>query len=206
MDSTVCIRKNDYGALGLNTKTSDQEIRRGFAAANPAFAFGSVILGVMLIGASAGAQAKDAPPKSSGSTLAVALPTPKASSDRVAGPPPSGSVDEPDYISPEVIERARRRIRATALVNSLRSRSAQERPQGGAAAENGQHARALVAKLPLPDTVIARTIERIGYACGAVASATVLEGDEPGAYKVTCTSGQSYRARPVNGRYHFRRW
>jgi curved DNA-binding protein CbpA len=60
------------------------------------------------------------------------------------------------------------------------------------------------AKLPLPKAVIARTIDRIGYACGGVASAAVVEG-APGVFNVTCTSGHSYRAAPVGGRYHFRK-
>ena len=60
------------------------------------------------------------------------------------------------------------------------------------------------ANLPLPKSVIARTIGRIGYACGQVASATAVEGSA-GVFTVTCTSGHSYRAAPVRGRYHFRR-
>ena len=60
------------------------------------------------------------------------------------------------------------------------------------------------AKLPLPDAVIARTIGRIGYPCGRVASAAAVDGS-PGVFTVTCTSGHSYRASPVRGRYHFRR-
>ena len=62
---------------------------------------------------------------------------------------------------------------------------------------------ATAASLPLPNRVIARTIERIGYRCGEVASAT--SGATPGVFTVTCTSGHSYRASPVRGRYHFRR-
>jgi len=31
------------------------------------------------------------------------------------------------------------------------------------------------------------------------------EGGAPGAFTVTCTSGHSYGAAPVGGRYHFRR-
>ena len=58
-------------------------------------------------------------------------------------------------------------------------------------------------KMPLPNAVIARTIGRIGYPCGQVASTT--SGGAPGVFKVTCTSGHSYRASPVRGRYHFRR-
>jgi hypothetical protein len=59
------------------------------------------------------------------------------------------------------------------------------------------------ASLPLPKAVIARTIGRIGYPCGAVASASA--SGAPGVFTVTCTSGHSYRAAPVHGRYHFRR-
>jgi hypothetical protein len=61
----------------------------------------------------------------------------------------------------------------------------------------------VAASLPLPNKVIARTIQRIGYACGEVASTT--EGGAPGVYTVTCTSGQAYQATPVHGRYRFRR-
>jgi hypothetical protein len=63
---------------------------------------------------------------------------------------------------------------------------------------------ATAAALPLPNSVVARTIERIGYSCGKVASTSAIEGSS-GAYTVTCTSGQSYRAAPVRGRYHFRK-
>jgi hypothetical protein len=63
---------------------------------------------------------------------------------------------------------------------------------------------ATMAKMPLPNSVIARTIGRIGYACGEVASTTAVEG-QAGVFDVTCTSGHSYRAAPVHGRYRFRR-
>jgi hypothetical protein len=61
------------------------------------------------------------------------------------------------------------------------------------------------AHLPLPNAVIARTIGRIGYACGQVAATATIEGAAPGVFKVTCTSGQSYRATRVGGRYRFKR-
>lgn len=60
------------------------------------------------------------------------------------------------------------------------------------------------AAMPLPHRTVARTIDRIGYNCGQIASATPVEG-AAGVYKVTCTSGQSFRASPVNRRYRFRR-
>jgi hypothetical protein len=59
------------------------------------------------------------------------------------------------------------------------------------------------AKLPLANATIARTIERIGYACGSVAS-TAATGSS-GVFTVTCSSGDSYQATPLHGRYHFRR-
>ena len=59
--------------------------------------------------------------------------------------------------------------------------------------------------MPLPKATIARTIGRIGYACGQVASTSAIEGEGPGVFKVTCTSGHSYKAAPVRGRYHFSR-
>lgn len=59
------------------------------------------------------------------------------------------------------------------------------------------------ASLPLADRTIARTIERIGYRCGSVSETTA--GASPGVFTVTCSSGQSFQARPVRGRYHFRR-
>jgi len=61
------------------------------------------------------------------------------------------------------------------------------------------------ASLSLPNPVIARTIGRIGYPCGEVASTTAVDGGN-GVFKVTCTSGHSYQAALVRGRYHFRRW
>jgi curved DNA-binding protein CbpA len=72
------------------------------------------------------------------------------------------------------------------------------------AVAESQSVEATAAKLPLPNSVIARTIGRIGYACGQVASTTAVEG-ATGVFKVTCTSGHSYRAAPVRGRYRFKR-
>ena len=63
---------------------------------------------------------------------------------------------------------------------------------------------AVAASMPLPHQTVARTLDRIGYRCGSVASATPVEGTRS-VYKITCTSGQSFQAKPVNGRYRFRR-
>ena len=58
------------------------------------------------------------------------------------------------------------------------------------------------ADLPLPKSVVARTIDRIGYSCGSVVSTS---GGASGVFTVTCSSGQTYRASPVHGRYRFSR-
>ncbi len=62
---------------------------------------------------------------------------------------------------------------------------------------------AVAARLPIADATVARTIRRIGYPCGSVASTAA--GADAGVFVVTCTSGHSYRAAPVNGRYRFKR-
>lgn len=76
-------------------------------------------------------------------------------------------------------------------------------PPADSAAPSAAVETVAAAGLPLAAKVMARTIEHIGYACGSVASATA--GDGAGVYKVTCTSGDSYRAAPVHGRYRFKR-
>ena len=63
-------------------------------------------------------------------------------------------------------------------------------------------ATAAAASLPLSNATIARTIHKIGYSCGQVASTTPGDG---GTFTVTCTSGQSYRGAPVHGRYRFKK-
>lgn len=59
------------------------------------------------------------------------------------------------------------------------------------------------AAIPLPAATVAATIRKIGYSCGQVTSQSPA-GDE-GVFIVTCSSGESYRAAPVNGRYRFKR-
>lgn len=78
-------------------------------------------------------------------------------------------------------------------------------PEGAALSPDPQPDNAVAADLPVSTTVIARTIERIGYACGDVSSAAPAEGKAQGVYKISCSSGHTYQATPVKGRYHFRR-
>ena len=78
-------------------------------------------------------------------------------------------------------------------------------PDTGEALANLAPAATAAAALPLSSATIAHTIERIGYGCGRVVSTASVDG-AAGVYKISCSSGQVYRAAPVNGRYHFRRW
>ena len=61
---------------------------------------------------------------------------------------------------------------------------------------------------PLPDATIARTIERIGYRCGNVVSASREEGSASGppTYRIACSSGETYRGTDRGGRMYFRPW
>lgn len=76
-------------------------------------------------------------------------------------------------------------------------------PEASRAAEDATPA-STTSRPPLPNAVIARTLERIGFRCGSVTSTARIEGsDDPSAYEVTCTSGQKYRASARTGRYRF---
>jgi hypothetical protein len=58
--------------------------------------------------------------------------------------------------------------------------------------------------LPLPDAVIVRTIEKIGYSCGSIVSSSKIAGASGSSdYRIRCSSGASYRASNRTGRYRF---
>ena len=78
-------------------------------------------------------------------------------------------------------------------------------PEGAAHSPDPQLDQGIAADLPVSTKLIARTIERIGYACGDVSSAAPAEGKAQGVYRITCSSGRTYQATPVSGRYHFRK-
>ncbi len=178
-------------------------------------AVGALILAVGLLGALAGWQRGDGDEPQA---VRVALPPP---------PPPSTVAPAP-VPAPEVLEARPQRSEPVALAASRAERTpppqqsivpedkrpevtqfAESQPEevaAGQAVTEAPPAETVAADMPLPNAVIARTIERIGYSCGQVASTTPVDGKASGTYKVTCTSGQSYQATPVRGRYHFRRW
>lgn len=181
----------------------------------PALAVGFLVVTVGLLGAWAGmAAGGDAEAAQAAPATTVALPQARPRQSIAAAlPAPAAAPAEPQVERP-----VRENVSA-----SVGKRKASRQPTGwaGQQVREGQTgegqadaltsdplapepsaAQPAAASLPLPNRVIARTIERIGYACGQVAS--TVEG-EAGAYKVTCTSGQSYQATPVRGRYRFRR-
>jgi hypothetical protein len=180
---------------------------------------GGVVLAVALAGAWAGMKTSAATdPKAKAQVASLLLP-----------PPTTFSVDDANALGPAKAVGGREPARAAAAIRSGRrieprtrtarasgaedrlagiSQSLQEPYYGGASVEAASAPAAPPAKvteaaMPLPNSTIARTLHRIGYNCGSVASTSPI--DSAGGYKVTCTSGHSYSAKPVRGRYHFRR-
>ncbi len=129
---------------------------------------------------------------------AVKAPVEAANPAGVAAP-----LVEPDPSSQQPAVAEKQAVEPGASVESGTAEALAEGTSRPAPAETPP-AQTVAASLPLSNSTIARTIERIGYACGEVASTAAVGA--PGVYKVTCTSGQSYQATPVNGRYRFRRW
>lgn len=179
----------------------------------PALAAGALLAGAALFGTwagmSAGNSAQDAKaitvelPKARAEPMAAAampeaaaglfdLSSAKASHARLA------SARAGRAHSPRQAERAGEGLAESGLSSAI------DLEQNGGE-QSAPQAAVVPASMPLPNHVIAATLHRIGYGCGRVASVAAAESGAPGAYKVTCTSGQSYHASPVGGRYRFRR-
>jgi hypothetical protein len=178
----------------------------------PAMAVGGLVVGVGLLGGLAGVVAGGAARDSV--TVAVPAAKPAAKAQLMPAPLAASLVETPPQpVRPDAAVARAARSRAVPqpgfaekeLVDLSQASHAVTGPTTQLADATSEQAVAEVvpASLPLPKAVIARTIDRIGYSCGEVASATPAEGQ--GAFKITCTSGQSYQAAPVRGRYHFRR-
>ena len=185
-------------------------------------AVGGVLLAAVLVGAWAGTSVQNPEsPEKAAQAARLTLPPPKPLPG-IADPEPAPAApvtearaDEParrTNVAAETVNRAMPRpLELTAEEEQnlaggqfVETATQQIAEASDTPAETATEAPAAVAaSMPLPNRVIARTIHRIGYSCGQVASTTAL--DSPGVFKVTCTSGQSYQATPVRGRYHFRR-
>lgn len=186
----------------------------------PAQALGGLIIGAGIFGVVLGLTARDNQPAQA-ETAGVGRPAAKAPAKPAAVTAEALTMPvavQPDQTEPSdhfwtTIRRSapRHRPMPAAVQQADQAPAAQSEPVDSQAdpAPSDQAAadplapKPVEAKLPLPKSVIARTIDRIGYSCGEVASATA--GVAPGTFTVTCSSGQSYQAAPSHGRYHFRR-
>jgi hypothetical protein len=179
-------------------------------------AVGAIVLTAAVVGAWAGLDVGDAEKlQPAQRAVKVALPAAKPLSlpaPRAAAAGDPGAWEAPAALAARHMERRRSARQSTASEDRLAdiSQSLESGYPGPSAGQTSDQAaaeapavRTVAASLPLPNRVIARTIERIGYGCGEISS--TIAGDAPGVYKVTCTSGQSYQATPVRGRYRFRR-
>lgn len=212
------------GTSKSNTPTADdraqiirQRIERSLVQPNTrpiglnrtGLTIGGVVLGVAILGAWAGTiagndveaaqtehsappaltKSKTPPPQNDGAPSTFAEATPQAPLTLPVAAPP-----------------AQMRQRAShAVERQTQRQSTVEQPAPAGLAVADAPGTATMAAMPLPNSVIARTIERIGYQCGEVASATAIEGEGQSVFRVNCTSGGSYQAKLVGGRYRFRR-
>lgn len=176
----------------------------------PWLAIGGLLIGVGAVGALAGSwAADDVETDRIGAEALLGPPAAEARPPAAAAPAPSvAEPPAPTAAAPVRIARAAPPPRPKADREPKVETTGESRVEEIAAAltvaETPPPA-AATATLPLPNKVVARTIERIGYACGEVTSTTPVEGAGAGVFTVTCASGQSYQARPVRGRYRFRR-
>lgn len=171
-------------------------------------AAGGLILAVGILGAWVGWMAGNGGVPQPERAAKVALPPPTTFS--VGDPAQAGAAQLPEQPRaarpkrPTLAAARAGRTRPTSRLASLEDQLAEPvAAPANAQATEAAPVTAVAASLPLPNRVIARTIARIGYPCGEVASTTA--GGTPGVFTVTCTSGHSYQAAPVRGRYHFRR-
>jgi hypothetical protein len=200
----------------IEERSSEVEWKR------PGLTIGLLFAGVALVGAMAGVwsqrevaqsasasvplPAPVAPRKLAKTAIAPAMPTAPVAAQGAQAATPATVRSEPERIAkarpepapePEQLADLSEELTVTAVpaTETAEPVATETAPPEAAAPA--------AATMPLPSSVVARTIHKIGYPCGRVAS-TAAAGSA-GVFTVTCTSGDSYRAAPVNGRYHFRR-
>lgn len=188
---------------------------RSFPWKRPAVAATSLLVGAVVFGTLAGVSVKEneGPGVADASVRApAAAHHPKIaalSSAPVAIP--TEMERQPQAPAHASIFKARRTAIRPRAPTLLEEPVAITQPAKGEVVENSgdqpakEPAQPLPATLPLPGKVIARTIQRIGYSCGEVATATAVGDPGSRVFEVTCTSGQTFKATPLGGRYHFRK-
>jgi len=190
----------------------------------PALAVSAVVLVAGLFGALGGFSLRDAEQKQLAAAVTTPLPAARPVQD-IAAVTAATLVDdaasgrnEMPVRAEHAVARGRRAIRpelpaAPDGQATDENQSLARTPADGQAdvassdplAPASQAVEALPASMPIPNKVIASTIERIGYACGEVSSTAIVDGAAPGTFRVSCSSGHAYQATPVHGRYRFRR-
>jgi len=201
---------------------AEEEEERTFDLKRPAIAVGGFVVAAGLIGAVSGLSLKD-DVQSAGvaePAVTVAVPEPKQTanvsnqSDSLGAPEPRIEQPAATYASAPTNRRTAQRQRMSSWVQQQvqDSDAVETAPTttppvelaSDQVASDPLAPKPVEASMPLPSKVIARTIERIGYSCGSVSSTSAVEGAS-GVYNVTCSSGQTYQATPVHGRYRFRK-
>ena len=183
----------------------------------PALAVGGLVLAAGLVGGVAGLSVKDDARlrRKSAPAVTVALPAAQPAAEAPALPVAatvemaaehSARADgsPPPTKRAEASSRFAQQMETKPRPSDVTGQSQPLEIAAGDLAAQPEVAEPIAASMPLPDAVVARTIERIGYSCGKVASTAAVEGAS-GVFKVTCSSGQTYQATPVHGRYRFRR-
>jgi len=195
----------------LDDEEAPVELNRTLAIA------GSLVLAVGLVGAWAGSQAGQAV-EDSQPTNAVTMRVPKPTLAEA-------QVNAPAVATAPIANEPPPRVRAPILRRALPAIAAEPAaptPPERTVAEQNRFAResiaqataeqpavadaapaVIAASMPLSNSTVARTIQRIGYNCGKVSS--TVPGEGAGVFTVTCSSGQTFQAKPLRGRYHFRR-
>jgi hypothetical protein len=194
-----------------------------------ALAIGGVVLAVVGLGAWAGLEAGNpGEPGEAEAAVSAPLPKPKPATDAVAAPavaepavqraepvtfaglrtrhmrPSSRSSPSADRLA-EVSQSLHKYYETTGADGTPEIAVADAPAAAAAPADIAPAAAATPASMPLSDRQVARTLDRIGYRCGQVVGTSPAEGEASGVFKVACSSGQSYQAKPVRGRYRFSR-
>lgn len=116
----------------------------------------------------------------------------------------ANAVEPVNTVAPAEDEDEARANQATEVEPEPAPRPKQEPPKPDAAAD----AAPSEARLPVSREQAARTIDRIGFTCGEISSASRVEGGGEDAtyYKITCSSGDVYQGTSRDGRFRFRPW
>src|SRR4029079_2460455 len=188
----------------------DEPLRQAWR--RPAMVMAALVGGVGLIGAWAGSVAGSDAQQDEQVTVAVPTAKPQPRAERAPAPAMEAEArrDAPLAFATLRTQRPRPVRKAVAAEDRLAEvgqalATGEEASADAAGVEAPTDAApAVAATMPLSNGTIARTIGRIGYACGEVASTSAVEGAS-GVFKVPCTSGHSYTAKQAHGRSRVRR-